>query len=304
MQFQYPEDRDFFVTFLADGDEKRFELEFKDYFDFRHPAIKRWEFNKIKKRLLEELVLKYDGKCQFHFHPDCSKEGKFEPDHIIPLSTNELNKKLRHMVRTSNEKVLAQSFGSNNIENLILACKRCNAFKKHRLLKPNGSVSFLDKYPSSKETIALSSGNSVEVKKYFLTFNKWNGESVNSYGGKAVVDFNGKPEYAETAVLKLFQQNGWDGVWVDKKLYRTSILGNDPVKLPDDKQKIIDQIRSNISGFGGCWDLFLWKNDWILFIELKRSKKDRIQDSQKLWLETVHHRGGGEGFILVQWDFL
>lgn len=133
MKFEYPEDREFFANLLTGGDEKRLEIEFLDYFDFRHPAIKRWEFNKVKKKLLAELILKYDGKCQLHIHPDCSKDGKFEPDHIIPLSTNELNKKLRQLVRTSNEKVPAQSFGSNNPKNLILSCKRCNAFKKHRI---------------------------------------------------------------------------------------------------------------------------------------------------------------------------
>jgi 5-methylcytosine-specific restriction endonuclease McrA len=32
------------------------------------------------------------------------------------------------------EKVLAQSFGSNHPNNLILACERCNNYKKHRFL--------------------------------------------------------------------------------------------------------------------------------------------------------------------------
>lgn len=168
---------------------------------------------------------------------------------------------------------------------------------------PEGdSLGFLDSYPSGKETIVLPSGNSVEVKKYFLTFEKWNGDSVNSYGGKAIIDFKGQPEYAETAVLKLFQQNGWDGVWVDKKLYRTGILGNDPVKLPDDKQKVLDQIRTNISGFGGCWDLFLWKDSRVLFVELKKSKEDKIRDSQKLWLEeSVNLNIPADNYIFVEW---
>ncbi|KKR15350.1 MAG: hypothetical protein UT43_C0002G0007 [Parcubacteria group bacterium GW2011_GWC1_39_29] len=134
MQFQYPEDREFFANLLAGGDVKKLESEFSECFDFRHPAIKRWEFNKVKKKLLKELVDKYGGKCQLRIHPDCSKDGKFEPDHIIPLSTNELNKKLRHMARTSTEKVPAQSFGSNDIKNLTLSCKRCNAFKKHHII--------------------------------------------------------------------------------------------------------------------------------------------------------------------------
>lgn len=136
MQFEYSEDREFFVNLLAGGDEKIFETEFSDYFDFRHPAIKRWEFNKTRKKVLASLLEKYGEVCQLRIHPDCSKEKIWEPDHIIPLSTNELNKKLRHMARTSSEKVPAQSFGSNHPKNLILACKRCNAFKKHRIILP------------------------------------------------------------------------------------------------------------------------------------------------------------------------
>ncbi len=133
IQFEYPEDREFFAHLLTKGDPVKLK-KYSDLFDFRHPAIKRWEFNKGKKKLLQELVLKYQGECQLRIHPDCSNVLIFEPDHIIPLSTNDLNKKLRHLTRVSTEKVPAQSFGSNSPKNLILACKRCNGFKKHKFL--------------------------------------------------------------------------------------------------------------------------------------------------------------------------
>ena len=133
LAFKYPEDKRFFVDLFANGSEKRFESEFSDYFDFRHPAIKREEFNKIRKRVLKDLLVKYGEECQLRLHPDCSKVTIFEPDHIIPLSTNELNKNLRHMERAGVKKVARQSFGSNHSKNLTLACKRCNAFKKHRI---------------------------------------------------------------------------------------------------------------------------------------------------------------------------
>ena len=136
IKFQYPKDRDFFSNLLAGSNVKKLYAEFPDYFDFRHPAIKRWEFNKNRKKILIKLVSKYKKKCQLQIHPDCSINGKFEPDHIIPLATNELNKKIRHMTMSPNSKVPAQSFGSNNLKNLTLACKRCNAFKKHRIILP------------------------------------------------------------------------------------------------------------------------------------------------------------------------
>lgn len=132
--FQCPEDREFFINFLAGGDEEKFEREYRDYFDFRNPEIKRKEFNAIRNKAFKELVQRYGLKCQLHIHPDCSKNAKFNVDHFIPLSTNELNKKLRHMKRMGRRKVPAQSFGSNNIKNLFIACGRCNGYKKHRLV--------------------------------------------------------------------------------------------------------------------------------------------------------------------------
>jgi hypothetical protein len=136
MQFQYPEDRQFFADLLTNGDVEKLESSYEECFDFRHPAIKRWEFDKTRKKILCLLMEKYGGKCQYVIHPDCSKDGKFEPDHIIPLSTNELEKKLRNIVRVSSAKVQAQSFGSNHPKNLTLSCKRCNALKKHRFILP------------------------------------------------------------------------------------------------------------------------------------------------------------------------
>lgn len=136
LTFEYPEDRKYFIDLLAGGDEEKFDKEFSDHFDFRHPAIKREEFNKIRKRVLKDLLAKYGEECQLRLHPDCSKEKVWQPDHVIPLSTNELNKKLRHIGRVGIEKVARQSFGSNSPKNLILACKRCNAFKKHRIILP------------------------------------------------------------------------------------------------------------------------------------------------------------------------
>jgi hypothetical protein len=136
MQFEHAEDREFFAKLLAGGDEKRLQGEFSDYFDFRDAAIKRLEFNKIRKKVLAELIEKNGEVCQWHIHLECSREKIWELDHIIPLSTNELNKKLRGMVRVSNQKVPAQSFGSNHPKNLVLSCRRCNAFKKHRIFSP------------------------------------------------------------------------------------------------------------------------------------------------------------------------
>jgi len=102
------------------------------HFDFGNPVAKRKAFSKIRDREMERLKSIHGDVCQLCMHPDCAAIAQ-EVDHLIPLSTNVLNKQLRHMVGIGGRKVPAQSFGSNHPDNLVLACSRCNAFKKHRL---------------------------------------------------------------------------------------------------------------------------------------------------------------------------
>lgn len=128
------EDYNFFLNKLAKGNAVLFEKKYLKMFDFRDPKIKREEFNKIRNDIFKILVSQYGEKCQLNIHKDCSKEKGFDIDHYIPLSTNELNKKLRGMKPKNGKKVPAQSFGSNDISNLRIACKRCNAFKKHKII--------------------------------------------------------------------------------------------------------------------------------------------------------------------------
>jgi 5-methylcytosine-specific restriction endonuclease McrA len=134
MQFEFMEDRQFFADLLTDGDVNLLDHAYSDLFDFRHPAIKRWEFDKVRKKLLRDLIEKHNGQCQLGIHPLCYPDHGLEPDHVIPLSSNVLNKELRHLTRTTSAKVESQSFGSNHPRNLTLACRKCNGLKKHRLL--------------------------------------------------------------------------------------------------------------------------------------------------------------------------
>lgn len=136
MGFQCSEDEKYFINLLAGGDKELFYDRYYKLFDFRSPFLKRQEFNKKRNDIFKELVKKNGLKCQLKLHSDCSKFKKFDVDHVIPLSTNELNKKLRKILPAKGKKVPSQSFGSNDESNLILACSRCNAYKKHRIIIP------------------------------------------------------------------------------------------------------------------------------------------------------------------------
>lgn len=134
MNFEHKEDEKFFADLFCRG--KTGQLgEFSDYFDFRDPEEKRKEFNRLRRELLKELTERHGEECMLRLSV-CQGGRRLEVDHLIPLASNELNKKIRCMLRAGKNKVKAQSFGSNHIKNLILACSRCNARKKHLFLRP------------------------------------------------------------------------------------------------------------------------------------------------------------------------
>lgn len=166
---------------------------------------------------------------------------------------------------------------------------------------------FLLPYKIDREFFPSVSDTQILVQKYFLTFKQWKGTPIpNTYNGKAVIDWGGEPVFAELAVLRLFQANGWSGVWVDsfRKKYRVGLPGViDPVDIPASQRILIDNLRSKTGRYGGCWDVVVWKDDAMLFLELKRRGKDRIQQTQIEWLDAALAYGlRPEHFALVEWS--
>src|SRR3990167_3090717 len=169
------------------------------------------------------------------------------------------------------------------------------------------SVEFLQPYKVDGELFSLPSDGQVLVRKYFLEFKEWQGTPIpNTYNGKAVIDWSGEPVFAELAVLRLFQSHGWDGVWVDsyRRKYRIGLPNvAEPVELQQKQKELIESIRTKTGRFGGCWDVFVWKGNAILFLELKRQKKDAVQSTQVEWLEaSLSHGLKPENFTLIEWD--
>jgi len=169
------------------------------------------------------------------------------------------------------------------------------------------SVEFLQPYKVDSEMFSLSSGNQVAIQKYFLTFNLWKGAPIsNTYNGKAIIDWNGEPVFAELAVLRLFQSYGWAGVWVDsyRRKYRVGLPDVvEPIELPEKQRGLIDSIRTKTGRSGGCWDVLAWKGDMTLFVELKRQKKDSIQSTQIEWLAAALESClTTDNFALVEWN--
>jgi 5-methylcytosine-specific restriction endonuclease McrA len=128
LNFKYTEDKQYFAKKLSDGSIERLEKYYANQFDFRNPVIKRKEFNAHRNELMHILRKRSDGICEI-----CRKSIGTEIDHIVPLSTNVLNKNLRNLstrvIDGVRRKAPSESYGSNHISNLQLACKICNRKK-------------------------------------------------------------------------------------------------------------------------------------------------------------------------------
>ncbi len=129
--FQYPEDEHFFSFLLGE------DTLFTDRFDFSEPTEKRRIFDGLKKQAMDETIRQGRTRCELQLVQDCDSK-KLVLDHIIPLSSNELNKHSRKMIAPRGKKVPTQSFGSNHPSNFLVACEKCNNFKKHRFIKKDG----------------------------------------------------------------------------------------------------------------------------------------------------------------------
>jgi 5-methylcytosine-specific restriction endonuclease McrA len=139
LHFTYPEDARYFADILTAGDIEKLERDYGQLFDFRDPKIKLAEFSS-RYNHLKQAVIKRDGEtCSLKLLPEC--QGGWVIDHVIPRSSNVLNKTLRHLGHEPGKKVPAQSFGSNHIDNLVLACKACNGEKFNHL--PTNTCSWL-----------------------------------------------------------------------------------------------------------------------------------------------------------------
>jgi hypothetical protein len=112
--------------------------------------------------------------------------------------------------------------------------------------------------------------------------------------------------FAELAILKLFQKDGWDGVWVDtfSRKDRTAWGETGVVRLSSDRLETLKTIHRRAGSAHGCFDVYCWRDDLILFAESKRASKDHVKDTQLRWLEAaLQARFEPTSFLVVEWSF-
>jgi hypothetical protein len=172
---------------------------------------------------------------------------------------------------------------------------------------PSGSQIIAGLEPLSFEEVTLPSGQHLQIPKCVIVFKEWRGAPIkDTYNHKAVIDFEGKPLFAELAILRVLERSGWSGVWSDsyRNKYRVDLPEKSgSVNLPPAQERLIAAIKERTGRRGGCWDVFAWKNGRHIFAELKRSKKDKLRPNQFLWLQESLAIGvKPEEFLLVEWS--
>jgi len=161
--------------------------------------------------------------------------------------------------------------------------------------------------PTAAESVELPSGKVVEIAKATPIFKPWTGKRFSrkqTYGGKAVLDFHGQPHFAELGILRIFERDGWQGVWVDtySGKHRTRYWPKDEVELPKEKQSLLDSIYEAAGSPYGCFDVFCWKGRSYIFAESKKRGEDKIRDTQKRWFEAAIKCGVPmDSLLFVEW---
>lgn len=171
--------------------------------------------------------------------------------------------------------------------------------------------------PNSTENLT-SNGQVLTIPKVILHLRPWAGTPlVHTFGNKPLIDFGGKPLFAELCVYELVRLSGWQARWVETYGAGTmtpnhftqwadaGLAGQQHEPIPDAQiQQMLHEIaQANGNSFAGCWDVVGWNGEGLLFAELKRHKKDRIRPTQPRWLEAGLQVGlQPANFLLVEWD--
>jgi hypothetical protein len=151
------------------------------------------------------------------------------------------------------------------------------------------------------------SGHIVEVPTFRRHESRWKGPTPASFAAvpnKPPLNFEGLPTWAEFVLVRLLERSGWEAVWVKNWAGRAFWRDvESPVELPQIQAALFQQIETLTAARAGCWDIFAWRAEDVLFIESKQRRRDRLRPSQQVWLEAALESGVPlSAFAAVEWD--
>lgn len=167
-----------------------------------------------------------------------------------------------------------------------------------------------------------------EVNSAVLRFAQWTGAPfVDDFGKKsaALVELDGEHLFAELAVLRLLEKEGWAGRWVNTYSGRGEVWKyltdwrdvprgeqtTRPIKESEPRQLLASIAALNKPArYAGCWDTVAWRGDDYVFLECKRTApkyKDLVSKAQEDWLRSALFLGDRrlsvDSFCFIQWDY-
>ena len=88
-------------------------------------------------------------------------------------------------------------------------------------------------------------------------------------------------------------------MWVDGYRRKKWSGLSEEARYPDS----IDVLLDSLSSINGVFDLILWRGNTILFVGLKRSKRDQIRANQVDWVRAALSSGIDlRCFAILEWD--
>jgi ribosomal protein S18 acetylase RimI-like enzyme len=167
--------------------------------------------------------------------------------------------------------------------------------------------------PTDDVSFDLEKRRQVTVHRYHVDFNSCPdrpGVGLDkSWSNKPLVMMDKQAMFAEFALLTLFRKTGWEGVWADahhRKYFDKMPNQSKGASLNTYINQLISRIAANNNNSkAGCWDIILWANRVVVFVEMKcSSSKDEIGDTQVGWLNAALKSGLSAGqFLVVEWDY-
>lgn len=167
--------------------------------------------------------------------------------------------------------------------------------------------------PTETTGVLLPGGVTVSLPVCRPVFSLWNGPLISfDYGKKPVLNYKGEACFAELVILRMFLENGWDGIWVEtyggthylRTMPNEWKLGSEHVSIPADKEELLQKIWKTAKTTA-CFDVLAWNNGQILFCEAKRAKKDRLTDAQLRFIEGALACGiSVKSLLIVEWTNL
>lgn len=179
-----------------------------------------------------------------------------------------------------------------------------------------------------KTPIHLLSGKIVgDVAGVSLRFPRWEGPAfVDDFAKKAagMIELDGEHLFAELALLRLLEKDGWKGRWVNTYSAKGEVWKylthwadvpraeqrNRPIEDAEPRQ-LLARIAGRSKGrYRGCWDTVAWRGGDYVFLQAKRTsspEKDMVKPEHAEWLHTALVFGDDsltlDSFAVVHWDY-